>query len=135
MGHRLGLRRLVENEAVTLVNSRSSVWELSDNATKNLGAHILKFGFTHQFLRIYMFTTLNGRGAFTFDGSYTQNPQARTGTGSRLADLLLGLAQQVQTSSIGVSHLRAQNDYWYFQDDWMLTQCLTVNLGVRYCPL
>jgi hypothetical protein len=38
----------------------------------------------------------------------------------------------VQTSSIGVSQLRAQNDYWYFQDDWKLTQCLTVNLGVRY---
>ncbi|HLJ14698.1 MAG TPA: TonB-dependent receptor, partial [Bryobacteraceae bacterium] len=112
--------------------SRSSVWEFSDNATKNLGAHILKFGFTHQFLKIYMLTTLNGRGVFTFDGSYTQNPQSRTGTGSGLADLLLGLAQQVQTSTIGISNLRAQNDYSYFQDDWKITQRLTLNLGVRY---
>ncbi|HLJ13859.1 MAG TPA: TonB-dependent receptor, partial [Bryobacteraceae bacterium] len=114
------------------LSKSSSVWEFSDNATKNLGAHILKFGFTHQFLKFYTFTTLNGRGAFTFDGSYTQNPQSRTGNGSGIADLLLGLAQQVHTSSTGLSNLRAQNDYWYFQDDWKITQRLTLNLGVRY---
>jgi outer membrane receptor protein involved in Fe transport len=49
-----------------------------------------------------------------------------------MADLQLGLAQMVVTSSIGVSDLRAQNDFWYFQDDWKITQRLTLNLGVRY---
>jgi len=114
------------------LSKSSSVWEFSDNATKNLGGHILKFGYTHQFLKFYTFTTLQGRGAFTFDGSYTQNPLSRTGTGSALADLLLGLAQHVQTSTTGVSNLRAQNDYWYIQDDWKVRPRLNLNIGVRY---
>jgi hypothetical protein len=114
------------------LSKSSSVWEFSDNATRNLARHVLKFGYTHQLLKFYTFTTLNGRGAFTFDGSYTQDPQSRTGTGSGMADLLLGLTQQVQTSTTGVSNLRAQNDYWYFQDDWKVTDRLTLNLGVRY---
>ena len=48
------------------------------------------------------------------------------------ADLLLGLAQQVQTSTTGVSNLRAQNDYWYIQDDWKVRPRLNLNIGVRY---
>ena len=110
----------------------SDVYEVSDSATKSLGAHLLKFGYTHQYVHMYTLTTLTGRGAFTFDGSYTQNPQSRTGTGSALADVELGLAQTVVTSTIGVSNLRANNDFWYVQDDWKATQRLTLNFGLRY---
>jgi hypothetical protein len=110
----------------------SDVYEVSDSATKSLGAHLLKFGYTHQYIQMYTLTTLNGRGAFTFDGSYSQNPQSRTGTGSGLADMELGLAQTVVTSTIGVSNLRANNDYWYVQDDWKASPRLTLNFGLRY---
>jgi Carboxypeptidase regulatory-like domain len=114
------------------LDKSSAVWEFSDNATKTIGPHLLKFGFTHQFVKFYTLSTLQGRGAFTMDGSYTQNPQSRTNTGSGLADLLLGYAQQVTISNIGVTDLRARNDMAYFQDDWKVTPRLTVNLGVRY---
>jgi hypothetical protein len=30
------------------LDKSSAVWEFSDNATKTLGSHLLKFGFTHQ---------------------------------------------------------------------------------------
>jgi hypothetical protein len=110
----------------------SDVWEVSDTATKSLGAHLLKFGYTHQYVRMYTLTTLNGRGTFGFDGSYSQNPQSRTGTGSGLADVELGLAQTVVTSTVGLSNLRANNDYWYFQDDWKVSPLLTLNFGLRY---
>lgn len=114
------------------LNKSSAVWELSDNATKTLGTHLLKFGFTHQYLRFYTFSALQGRGAFTLDGSYTQNPQSRSNSGSGLGDLLLGYAQQVTISNISVSNLRVQNDFMYVQDDWKITPRLTLNLGLRY---
>jgi len=114
------------------LSKTSAVWEVSDTATKNFGSHLLKFGFTHQLVKMYTFTTLTGRGSFSFDGSYTQNPQSRTGTGSGLADMLLGIAQSVTTSTTGVSDLRMTNDFAYVQDDWKVSQRLTVNMGVRY---
>jgi hypothetical protein len=116
----------------TPLSKSSTVFEISDSATKSLGAHMLKFGFTYQYVKMYTLTTLNGRGTFTFDGSYSQNPQSRTGTGSGIADMELGLAQTVVTGTIGLSNLRAQNDYWYLQDDWRVSSRLTLNLGLRY---
>jgi hypothetical protein len=116
----------------TPLDKTSDVWEFSDTATKSLGPHLLKFGYTHQYVQMYTLTTLNGRGTFTFDGTYTQNPQSRTGTGSGVADLELGLAQMVVTSTVGLSNLRAQNDFWYLQDDWKVSPRLTLNLGLRY---
>jgi outer membrane receptor protein involved in Fe transport len=110
----------------------SAVWEFSDNATKMFGNHIFKMGYTYQFLKFYTFTTLQGRGTLGFDGSYTQNPASRPNTGAGLADLLLGLAQNVQTSSTGVSDLRTSSHFLYFQDDWKVTPRLTFNLGIRY---
>lgn len=114
------------------LDKTSAIWELSDNATRILGNHIVKMGFTYQFQKMYTFTTLQGRGTFTFDGSYTQNPQSRPNTGAGLADLILGLANTVRSSSTGVSNLRSTNSYAYLQDDWKVTPRLTLNLGLRY---
>ena len=46
--------------------------------------------------------------------------------------LLLGYAQGATNGTTGTSNLRAQNDYAYFQDEWKVTQRLTLNLGARY---
>src|SRR5581483_6701484 len=116
----------------TPLDKTSDVFEFSDTATKTLGAHLLKFGYTHQYVQMYTLTTLNGRGQFGFDGGFTQNPLSRTGTGSALADLELGLAQTVVTSTVGLSNIRANNDFWYFQDDSKIAPRLTLNLGLRY---
>lgn len=40
------------------LDKSSAVWEFSDNATKTLGSHLLKFGFTHQYLRFYTLSAL-----------------------------------------------------------------------------
>src|SRR4051794_22361866 len=47
------------------LDKSSAVWEISDNPPKPISAHLLKFGFTHQYLKFYTFSTLQGRGAFT----------------------------------------------------------------------
>jgi hypothetical protein len=116
---------------IPLVKS-SGVWNLSNNFSANRGKHTLKAGFDYQLLRITTSATLQGRGSFTFNGVFSQNPQRRPGSGSPVADLLLGLPHQVVLGTRSVSAERAHNLYWYFQDDWAVTPTLTLNLGVRY---
>ena len=110
----------------------SGVWNLSDNLSSIRGKHTLKAGFDYQAIRVTTFAALQGRGSFNFSGVYSQNPQGRPGTGSPVADLLLGLPNSLTIGTTSTSQERAHNFYWYFQDDWSITSTLTLNLGVRY---
>jgi outer membrane receptor protein involved in Fe transport len=110
----------------------SGVWNLSSNLSIIRGKHTLKTGFDWQYIRVTTDTTLSGRGSFGFTGVFSQDPLARPATGSPLADLLLGLPHSINIGTRGVSNERAQNYYWYFQDDWSVTPNLTLNLGIRY---
>jgi hypothetical protein len=73
----------------------SGVWDLSDNVSKTIGGHLLKFGADAMLLRPSTFAANNGRGSFGFTGVFTQNPQSRAGTGNWIADLLLGTANSL----------------------------------------
>ncbi|MEO7652392.1 MAG: TonB-dependent receptor, partial [Bryobacteraceae bacterium] len=114
------------------LNKSSAVWNLSDNLSIVRRKHSLKMGFDFQYVRVTTDTTLNGRGAFNFNGVYTQDPLDRARTGSPVADLLLGLPNTITTGTRGVSNERVRNYYGYFQDDFTVTPTLTLNLGIRY---
>ena len=114
------------------LNKTSGVWNLSDNLSAIRGRNHLKAGYDYQILRLRTFATLNGRGTFGFTGVFSQNPLSRPGTGSPVADLLLGLPNTITTGTPSDAQERAHNMYWYFQDDLTLTPTLTLNLGIRY---
>src|SRR5205085_632959 len=71
-------------------------------------------------------------GAFTFSSLFTDLPGV-TNTGTPLASFLLG---QVQQFSIDLQHApvrnRAHFQEYFAQDDWRVTDNITVNAGVRY---
>src|SRR3954451_3860149 len=83
----------------------SGVWDWSDNLSKSLGNHQLKFGGEFMLIRPSTFATSNGRSSFGFTGVFTQNPQSRSNSGNAVGDLLLGnanclrQAQQLRRSS------------------------------------
>jgi Carboxypeptidase regulatory-like domain len=110
----------------------SGVWNLSNNASWVRTNHALRFGFDYQLLRVFTSTTLNGRGNFAFDGSYSQDPRRRPGTGAPIADMLLGLPNTITIGTRSESDERAHNFYWYVQDDWSVSPRLTLNIGIRY---
>ncbi len=114
------------------VTKKSKVWNFSDNFSWVRSKHTIKMGFDFQYLDIPTFAALQGRGSWGFSGVFTQNPQGRPGTGSSVADILLGYPNTITIGTPSDANERARNYYMYAQDDWAITSKLTLNLGIRY---
>ena len=101
-----------------------------DNVSKIVGKHNLQFG---AYAAFGQKNELGGElGAGSIPGYLTFDQTTSISTGNPFADLLLG-----QISSYGQQDKRVKyfNRYKivepYFQDDWHVTNRLTVNLGLR----
>jgi hypothetical protein len=112
-------------------NEYQNTYEVLDNVTKTVGNHSLRMGAEYQNLR---FTTLEPaypNGNYTFNGQYSSDPGVSY-TGYGPADFI---TNQIHTAAISNISNEA-NSIWYgalyAQDDWRITQRLTLNLGVRY---
>jgi hypothetical protein len=110
----------------------SGVWDWSNNVSKTLGAHLLKFGGEFMLIRPTTQAASNGRSTFGFTGVFSQNPQSRSTSGSAIADLILGDANSLTTGTIAQAVERGWFGGGYVQDQWTISPRLTLNLGVRY---
>jgi hypothetical protein len=123
----------------------SSTFQLTDDVTKIYGKHTFKAGFEWQHVK---FSTLQppwSRGQFNFDGIYTDIPDNAHGN-TGIAQFLL--KPEAATVAGGIPYVGGPNgvfvsnisltdngkDYYgtYVNDDWKISQKLTVNLGVRW---
>ena len=136
----------------------SSTFQLTDDVTKIFGKHTFKMGFEWQHVK---FSTLQppwSRGEFDYNGDYTDVPSSNVGNTGRVEFLLIPCAAGDPTGACptavntgganavnflgGATDIRASNiaqtdngkNYWggYVNDDWKVTNKLTVNLGIRY---
>jgi hypothetical protein len=73
------------------------------------------------------------QGEFSFDGSFTKDPNNTAATGFPFADFLLGypVFGQSQSGDSG-GYLFRNNLRWWFNDEWRATPNLTLTLGVRW---
>ena len=107
------------------------VLELLDNVTRIIGNHSLKFGVDFQRINTSELQPVIATGAYNYTGQYTGIPGVAN-TGSGVADFL---ADEMNSATLGIANFT--NDHrWmrsaYGQDDWRVTQKLTLNLGLRY---
>jgi hypothetical protein len=97
-----------------------------DNMTKIIGRHNLQFG------AYFVAAQKNELSSVQVNGSLTFDTGSSLSTGNAFADMLLG---NISSYSQGSNQLKFYNRYKifepYFQDDWRVTDRLTLNLGLR----
>ncbi|MGE5327159.1 MAG: TonB-dependent receptor domain-containing protein, partial [Deltaproteobacteria bacterium] len=116
--------------APTLLASQER--QISDSLSLIRGRHSLKAGGQVRWSQFNIFQVSRPRGNFSFNGRFTQNPESRSGTGSPLADMLLGLPSSSTISSLLDLGNRQQVYSMFVEDNWKVTPKLTLNLGLRY---
>ncbi len=97
-----------------------------DNLTKIVGRHNLQFG------AYFVAAQKNELSSVQVNGNLTFDIGSPVSTGNAFADMLLG---NIASFGQGSNQLKFYNRYKilepYFQDDWRITDRLTLNLGLR----
>jgi hypothetical protein len=109
-----------------------TVIQASDSLSYIHGRHLFHFGF--QFNRYRLDTSYAGNagnwGEIDFGANYTT---ATNGTGgASIGDFLLGLPKSVEKGGATAWGQRSSMYGFFAQDDWRLSDELTLNLGLRY---
>jgi len=113
----------------------SDTWSWSETLSMTKGKHSLKFGGELRALINDQQNPTSSAGNYTFNRNFTRRNvnSADADSGNGVATLLLGYPSD--TSFIPINpRLDYRNNYYgvFLQDDWRLTDKLTLNLGLRW---
>ncbi len=118
--------------ANTASRFQTRVDQVADSLTWLKGRHTIRMGLDWRWERLDVVQPPSPTGAFTFNTLGSDLP-GTTGTGTPVASFLLG---QVQNFSLDLQQAeineRARFQEYFIQDDWKITDRLTINPGLRY---
>src|SRR4051812_44660696 len=105
--------------------------QFNDTVSWQHGKHSFTFGgqliLTHNFAG----TSSNARSTLNFNGQFTSRVPGK-GSGSAVADLLLGQTSSATISTYLIARFRNRYAGAFANDTWRVTPKLTLNLGLRY---
>ena len=107
----------------TGVVQADNTYQWSDNFSKVVGKHTLKFGAGIHLDQVNINPNADYNGSFLFQG---------TETGSDFADFLLGIASSYVQADSRAFYLRNRYAGLFAQDTWHLHPKLTLNYGLRW---
>ncbi len=119
------------NAAVARIQTPISDTQVLDSISKYQGKHAFKTGLEYR--RGYNRETddITSSGALVFTRQITDQPGV-SNTGDAFASFLIGQANQASLQKLDT--IPSHASYWaaYVQDDWRVTDRLTLNLGLRW---
>ena len=105
---------------------------IQDDITFVTGKHSIKAGFEGRFYYLES-DSADGTATYNFNSAQTNLPGFDTQTGHAYGSFLLGAVQTSSRPVQIVNNSYYQNNYdFYVQDDYKVSQKLTLNLGVRW---
>ncbi len=107
-----------------------NTFQVSDNFSKIIGNHSLKFGVDTRYQKFDQFLFFNVNGTISFD-SGGENDLAPM-DGNNYANYLLGLPSSYSQGSAQQEKVRSKSLYLFAQDTWKIKPNLTMNYGVRW---
>ena len=108
---------------ITGLAQANNTFHWSDNFSKLVGTHTLKFGVEFHYDQVNIRPNAIYNGSFVFQG---------TETGSDMADFLLGIGSSYSQGDSRPFYLRNHYLGLYAQDSWRLRPSLTLNYGLRW---
>lgn len=113
-----------------------STWDLNPSITMTRGTHTIKAGFEYMYYAVGTIGLGNSNGAFTFNSNVTRQASGRSLTSTdrfnSIASTLLGIPDSGNIDYNDSRYVTRPYYAGYVQDDWKISQKLTVNLGLRY---
>lgn len=117
------------------LNPHEGTYQATDNLTWTRGKHTLKFGFDWRYLSSLNTQVFNNYrlGAYTFNGS-VMSSLLGSGAATPIASFLLGYPDLSTISTVINPDTDAYSNAYatYAQDDFKVSQSLTLNLGLRW---
>ena len=114
--------------------NRNKIYTVQPNVSLNRGAHNIRSGFDVRSTNVFAENYNNSGGLVQFNRNFTRSTLNSTSVleGNAFASFLLGAPSGGQVDVNPVSHYQ-----WFFaapwiQDDWRVSNKLTVNLGFRW---
>jgi hypothetical protein len=111
----------------------NQIYQVGEHLTWLRGGHSLKFGGDLRYFKWDMLGFFQNRGFFSHTPGFTTRTATNDGTGDALASFLLGLPAIAQRQA-GLPSMNMRQTAFdaFVQDDWRISQHLTLNLGLRY---